>query len=162
MSPAVGLLCPEIVAQLRTENAVSPSPVWLFSSSDANSDARGWVSFSQSINTPAARSQVMKELCERWRDTGLWRDGVGPHKWRGELYPVYRNPFAPRDYPLHDGEAEAEADGLNYAFKMERVASGLFGIYMAVYEEVRGPDGQIADYSIWIPRCAATKQTWPG
>ncbi|KAM5545939.1 hypothetical protein V8D89_000065 [Ganoderma adspersum] len=168
-SPAVGLLRPEIVSQLRAENTTSPSPVWQFSSSSSSdattSDARGWVSFAQGIDTPAARSRVMKELCERWRDTGLWPDEVGPRKWRGELYPVYRNPFGPRDYPRVEGEGDR--DQLNYAFEMERAASGLFGIvtfgiHMTVYEEVRGPDGEVADYNVWIPRRAATKQTWPG
>ena len=164
-SPAVGLLRLEIVAQLRAENATSPSPVWQFSSLDANSDTRGWVSFAQGIDTPAARSRVMKELCERWRDTGLWPEEVGPRKWRGELYPVYRNPFGPRDYPRIEGEGDK--DELNYAFEMERAASGLFGIvtfgiHMTVYEEVRGADGEVADYNVWIPRRAATKQTWPG
>ena len=161
-SPAVGLLRPEIVAQLRAESTASSSPVWQFSS---GSDARGWVSFAQGIDTPAARSRVMKELCERWRDTGLWPDEVGPRKWRGELYSIYRNPFGPRDYPT--GSSEAEGDGLNYAFSMERAASGLFGIvtfgiHMTVYEEVCGADGTVADYNVWIPRRAATKQTWPG
>ncbi|KAI1787300.1 nudix hydrolase 20 [Ganoderma leucocontextum] len=177
-SPAVGLLRPEIVAQLRAENTASPSPSWQFSDDSGAPEsrvdtttptsARAWVSFAQEIDTPTARSAVMKELCERWRDTALWPDEVGPRKWRGELYPVYRNPFGPRDYPLlGTGEAEGEEDGLNYAFEMERAASGLFGIvtfgiHMTVYEEVRDPDGAVAGYNLWVPRRAATKQTWPG
>ncbi|TBU63613.1 nudix hydrolase 20 [Dichomitus squalens] len=168
-SPAVGLLRPEIVAQLRSENASSPSPSWHFSDPalEQGTSARGWVSFARGIDTPAARSRVMKELCERWRDTGLWPDEVGPRKWRAELYPVYRDPFGPRDYPSEEWVADGEGDALNYAFEMERAASGLFGIvtygiHMTVYEDVRAADGTVVDYNVWVPRRAATKQTWPG
>ncbi|CDO72107.1 hypothetical protein BN946_scf184962.g50 [Trametes cinnabarina] len=159
-SAAVGLLRPEIVEQLRKEAQSSPSPSWYFGSDEAG---KQWVSFADGIKTPSARSRVMKDLCERWRDTGLWPDEISPRKWRNELYPVYRNPFGPRDFP---GENEdAHGDSLNYAFRMERAASGLFGIvtfgvHMTVYEEVE--DGSDPSYNIWVPRRAATKQTWPG
>ena len=158
-SPAIGLLRPEIVAQLRKENASSSAPSWEIS----DDPDRGYVSFARGIDTPAARSRVMKELCERWRDTGLWPEEISPRKWRAELYPVYRNPFGPRDYPKG---GNTDGDALNYAFEMERAASGLFGIvtygvHMTIFEEVPG-DGPEAQYKIWVPRRAATKQTWPG
>ncbi|KAI0672346.1 NUDIX hydrolase domain-like protein [Trametes maxima] len=161
-SPAVGLLRPEIVAQLRVEAASSPSPTWAFHQSTAGKE---WVSFGEGVDTPSQRSRVVKEVCERWRDGGLWPDEIGPRKWRDELYPVYRNPFGRRDCPGDD--EDARGDALNYAFRMERAASGLFGIvtygvHMTVYEEVRGEDGQIPSYNVWVPRRAATKQTWPG
>ncbi|KAI0752680.1 NUDIX hydrolase domain-like protein [Daedaleopsis nitida] len=158
-SPAVGLLRPEIVAQLQKESQSSTTPSWEFGV-DASGQCQ-WVSFAFGIKTPAARSRIMKELCERWRDTGLWPDEVGPRKWRAELYPVYRNPFCQRDYPKDDGGAED--DTLNYAFEMERSASGLFGIvtfgiHMSVYEEVPGED----EPKMWVAQRALTKQTWPG
>ncbi|RDX52560.1 hypothetical protein OH76DRAFT_1345277 [Lentinus brumalis] len=156
-SPAIGLLRPEIVAQLRKENESSSAPSWEIN----NDPERGWVSFARGIDSPAARSRVMKELCERWRDTGLWPDEISPRKWRAELYPVYRNPFGPRDYPKN---GDGQGDTLNYAFEMERSASGLFGIvtygvHMTVYEVDTADEAQ---YKIWVPRRAATKQTWPG
>ncbi|KAI0372445.1 nudix hydrolase 20 [Pilatotrama ljubarskyi] len=158
-SPAVGLLRPEVVAQLRKE---ADSSSWEFGQ---DTTGREWVSFARGINTPSARSRVMKELCERWRDTGLWPDEISPRKWRNELYPVYRNPFGHRDFPGED--EDAHGDTLNYAFRMERAASGLFGIvtygvHMTAYEEVPGEDGQPPSYNVWVPRRAATKQTWPG
>ncbi|KAI0772776.1 NUDIX hydrolase domain-like protein [Trametes elegans] len=161
-SPAVGLLRPEIVAQLRTEAAASSAPSWDFHDDGAG---QGWVSFARGINTPAARSRVMKELCERWRDRGLWPDEISPRKWRNELYAVYRNPFGARDFPGPDDE-DARGDTLNYAFRMERAASGLFGIvtygvHMTVFEELEGP-GPLPSLNVWVPRRAATKQTWPG
>ncbi|KAH9903476.1 nudix hydrolase 20 [Cubamyces lactineus] len=167
-SPAVGLLRPEVVVQLRKE-AASPnseltSSAWFFGRDPAS--GKEWVSFAQGIDTPSARSRVMKELCERWRDTGLWPEEISPRKWRNELYPVYRNPFGKRDYPGREDE-DAHGDTLNYAFRMERAASGLFGIvtygvHMTVYEEVLSGGGGQKEYKIWVPRRAATKQTWPG
>lgn len=159
-SPAIGLLRPEIVAQLRKEATSTSSPSWEFGT-DTQGDYE-WVSFARGIDSSAARSKIMKELCERWRDTGLWPDEIGPRKWRAELYAVYRNPFGQRDYPK-DG-AETQRDDLNYAFEMERAASGLFGIvtygiHMTIYEQIPEEDGS---YKIWVPRRAATKQTWPG
>ncbi|TFK84076.1 hypothetical protein K466DRAFT_567437 [Polyporus arcularius HHB13444] len=80
--PAIGLLRPEIVAQLRKENESSSAPSWEINDDpergwEINDDPeRGWVSFAWGIDTPAARSRVMKELCERWRDTGLWPDEI--------------------------------------------------------------------------------------
>ncbi|EIW53418.1 uncharacterized protein TRAVEDRAFT_60881 [Trametes versicolor FP-101664 SS1] len=162
-SPAVGLLRPEVVTQLRKEAASTSSPNWEFGQSTTG---REWVSFAHGIDTPSARSRVMKDTCERWRDSGLWPDEISPRKWRNELYPVYRNPFGLRDFPGHADE-DAHGDALNYAFRMERAASGLFGIvtfgvHMTVYEEAPGADGQPPSYSMWVPRRAATKQTWPG
>jgi hypothetical protein len=61
----------------------------------------------------------MSELCIRWRDTGLFPNVIGPKKWRGEMYPVYANPFGPHDYA-------GDTTG-NYKFEMERSACGLFG-----------------------------------
>ncbi|KAH9854617.1 NUDIX hydrolase domain-like protein [Lenzites betulinus] len=165
-SPAVGLLRPEVVAQLRAEALASPTPVWEFLQ---DSKGREWaVSFAREIATPADRSRVMKDMCERWRDAGLFPDEIGARKWRNELYPVYRRPFGVRDCPGR-GDPDAEADELNYAFRMERAASGLFGIvtygvHMTVYEEHPATEGEWegARYKLWVPRRAATKQTWPG
>ncbi|KAI0664090.1 NUDIX hydrolase domain-like protein [Cubamyces menziesii] len=169
-SPAVGLLRPEIVDQLRKEALSSDGssrPDWFFGH-DCKT-GREWVSFADGISTPSARSRVMKDLCEHWRDIGLWPEEIGLRKWRNELYPVYRNPFGPRDYPsCMESDEDLHKDTLNYAFRMERAASGLFGVvtygvHMTVYEEVQGQGGkQPTMYKIWVPRRAATKQTWPG
>ncbi|OJT04179.1 hypothetical protein TRAPUB_5131 [Trametes pubescens] len=165
-SPAVGLLRPEVVAQLRKEAAAASasSPAWEFGEGAAGQ--ADWVSFAPGIDTPSARSRVMKAVCERWRDSGLWPDEISPRKWRNELYPVYRDPFGPRDFPGHADE-DARGDALNYAFRMERAASGLFGIvtfgvHMTVYEEAEVAPGQPPSVRVWVPRRAATKQTWPG
>ena len=173
-APAVGLLRPAVVQQLRAEadaaTATGAASPWAFGENDS------WVSFAAHIATPAARTRVMRELCARWRDTGLWPDEVGPRKWRAELYPVYRSPFGPRDAPApKDGEEvygeseDEDGDTTNYAFAMERAAAGLFGIvtygvHMNVYEEVpRAPDAPREEgYAMWVARRAATKQTWPG
>ncbi|KAH9927950.1 nudix hydrolase 20 [Epithele typhae] len=165
---AVGLLRPEVVAQLRAEAAAATAagapPSWVFSDSHP-SPAAGhkteWVSFAPHLATPAARSRVMAELCERWRDTGLWPDEVGPRKWRAEVYPVYRNPFGARDYPAG---ADADADDTNFAFEMERAASGLFGIvtYGVHMSVVVADPGSVEGWKMWVARRAATKQTWPG
>lgn len=98
----------------------------------------------------------MKELCERWRDTGLFEDTIGPKKWRKESYPVYKDPFGVHDN-LH-GQQFID-DKLNYAFEMERAATALFGIvtygvHMTIYRN--SEDGM----KIWVPTRAKTKQTY--
>ncbi|KIP10771.1 hypothetical protein PHLGIDRAFT_100585 [Phlebiopsis gigantea 11061_1 CR5-6] len=156
-SPVIGLLRPPIVTQLLLENASAPEGKrpWKFTPGD-----KPTLSFAQWADTPAARSQVMRDMLERWRDGGLWADVIGPAKWRGEMYPVYRNPFGRNDAPLD--EPEGEGAGHNYAFRMERAACALFGVvtygvHMSVYLE-----DPAEGYKVWVPKRAKTKQTWPG
>ncbi|KAI0074920.1 hypothetical protein K474DRAFT_1664824 [Panus rudis PR-1116 ss-1] len=155
-SPVVGLIRPCVVAQLKLET----TGLWTFFSLGG----RERVSFSAVLDTPAKRTQAMKELCERWRDQGLWPAQIGPKKWRAEMYPIYRNPFGKHDAPVAEkGEEETGDDSTNYAFMMERSAAALFGVvtygvHMTVYH------GSIEEQNckIWVPTRARTKQTWPG
>ncbi|KAF9238929.1 NUDIX hydrolase domain-like protein [Melanogaster broomeanus] len=105
---------------------------------------------------------VMKSLCERWRDSGtIYQDIIGPNKWRNESYPVYRKPFGV--HLPYDPDVKKGPDTGNYAFEMERSACALFGVvtygvHMTIYHE--DPDG--GNVRIWVPTRARTKQTWPG
>ena len=164
-SPVLGLLRPSVVEQLKQET----SGLWHF----AENDPKPSVSLSAALNTPAKRTTALKELCERWRDTGLWPNQIGPKKWRAEMYPIFRNPFGKRDAPIAEqGEVETGDDTTNYAFMMERAACALFGVvtygvHMTVYEDsgenVRREPGQVTQsYRFWVPKRAKTKQTWPG
>jgi len=103
----------------------------------------------------------MRELCERWRDNGIFADVCGPKKWRAETYPVYRDPFGVRDYPSPSVD-DAQS---NYAFELERSACALFGfvtygVHMSMFEE-KEIDGTRHLYT-WVPTRAKTKPTWPG
>jgi hypothetical protein len=156
-SPAIGLLRPSIVSQLQKENdaADDDKKVWHFSLGGE----RPVVSFSSWLDTPAKRTAVMKEMLERWRDTGLWSDIIGPKKWRGEMYPIYRYPFRKHDAPPDEGPGD---DSLNYAFRMERAACALFGVVTyGVHMSIFLDDAQYG-YRIWVPKRAKMKQTWPG
>ncbi|KAF7291320.1 Thiamine pyrophosphokinase [Mycena indigotica] len=163
-SPAIGLLRPEIVRLLDEANQQSGHNI-VFDGVPSDSDIPGLggkndrISFHASIDTPAKRSAVMKALCERWRDTGIYPDIIGPGKWRDERYPVYRNPFGQHDYPAADA---GDNDELNYAFEMERAACALFGIvtygvHLSIYQE--GVDRAL---KVWVPTRAKTKSMWPG
>jgi len=155
-SPVIGLIRPAIFAQLRCEvdrsREKQEPTVWSIQDTELH---RPRLSFASGISTPSVRTEAMKELCERWRDTDLFEDVIGPNKWRGELYPVYRNPFG-----VHDkiyGEEYPDDKG-NYAFEMERSAAALFGIvtygvHMTIYHD--SEDGM----KIWVPTRAGTKQT---
>lgn len=172
-SPAIGLLRPPIVQQLlrEIENDKDGS-AWELQ----DHDGKQVISFAPHVNTSAARSRVMKELCERWRDEGLWSDVVGPKKWRGEMYPIYRNPFGPHDAPNEAEEFATAAstsavrdseDRRNYAFMMERAACALFGVvtygvHMTVYEEDPNELSLPSSCRMWIPTRSKSKQTWPG
>ncbi|KAM6501175.1 nudix hydrolase 20 [Amanita muscaria] len=156
-SPAIGLLRPIIVEQLTSENEQSRKnarpEMWVI--------AENRVSFSSWLNTAAKRTEAMIELCERWRDTGLFTDVCGPKKWRSEMYPVYRDPFGIRDHP----STNPDETKLNYAFELERSACALFGIitygvHMSVFQE-KEVDGE-RQLFIWVPTRAKTKQTFPG
>ncbi|EIN13181.1 hypothetical protein PUNSTDRAFT_94168 [Punctularia strigosozonata HHB-11173 SS5] len=165
-APVFGLLRPVIVRLLEDDNERNASlgrpPSWYII---RDRDAVVAVSFEEHLDTPAKRSAVMKELCERWRDKGRFADVIGPKKWRAEMYPVYRDPFGARIEMVVGGkEEDQQARGCpNYAFSMERSACALFGVvtygvHMTVYEE----DGDGNRVKVWVPRRARTKQTWPG
>ncbi|KAE9392622.1 nudix hydrolase 20 [Gymnopus androsaceus JB14] len=155
--PQIGLLRPIIVQKLKIENERSRKKnlkeLW--------SIHENYISFASWANTPSKRTEAMKELCERWRDTGLFPDVCGPKKWRAELYPVYKDPFGPHDAPL-------DSDESNFAFDMERSACALFGVvtyevHLTIYQEIESetkPEGR--ELKIWVPTRAKTKQTWPG
>src|ERR1700733_10939371 len=125
-SPVIGLIRPVILVQLRNEIERSRDkhlpPVWEIGGTEPS---KLRVSFASWLVTPADRTNAMKELCERWRDTGLFEDTIGPKKWREEYYPVYRDPFGAHDNV--EGQQFID-DKLNYAFEMERAAAALFGI----------------------------------
>ena len=171
-SPAIGLLRPPVVEQLLREITSNKDETpWIH----RVDDGKEVISFAPHIKTPAARSQVMKELCERWRDQGLWPDVIGPKKWRNEMYPIYHDPFGPHDAPSEaeqfgipvDGSDAPQDDGRNYAFMMERAACALFGavtygVHMSVYEEDRDDDGVPTACRMWIPTRSRSKPTWPG
>ncbi|KAF8837002.1 hypothetical protein BDN67DRAFT_910047 [Paxillus ammoniavirescens] len=157
-SPVIGLLKLEIIELLRKE----PEGSFIIPELEAEPRSRYCVSFHPSVNTPAKRTDVMKKLCEGWRDSGtIYQDIIGPKKWRNEMYPVYRNPFGV--HLPHDPDVKKGPDTGNYALEMERSACALFGvvtygIHMTIYHE--DPDG--SNVRIWVPTRSRTKQTWPG
>jgi hypothetical protein len=169
----IGLLRTEIIQRLFADNAraaaLNHKPSWDIK--EGYGDAKA-VSFADHLDTPSKRSYVMKDLCERWRDEGLFPNVIGPKKWRGEAYPVYRDPFGERiinqtgaaergikELTIGEEEDVQAKSCANYAFSMERSACSLFGvvtygIHMTIYEEPQ--DGPVR---IWVPRRARTKQT---
>ena len=168
----IGLLRPPIVAQLRKENDVRRErglpEVWdivqedQVESTGATATIRTlYVTFKPWADTPAKRTAVMKDLCERWRDEELFPDVCGPKKWRGEMYPVYSRPFGIHDHPSHGG-ADSAVSGMNFAFEMERSACALFGVvtygvHMTIFQEDGDLDGTV---SVWVPKRSSMKQTF--
>ena len=153
-SPVIGLLKPEVIDVLRQE----PEGTFVIPGR-ARLGSRYRISFHPSIDTPSKRSDAMKKLCERWRDSGtIFQDTIGPKKWRNEVYPVYRDPFGV--HLSHDPDAKKnDSDTGNYLFEMERSACSLFGVvtfgvHMTIYHE--DADGSMR---IWTPTRSRTKQT---
>lgn len=147
-SPVIGLLKPEIIDVLLQE----PEGTFVIPER-ARPGSRRRISFHPSIDTPAKRTDALKKLCERWRDSGtVFQDTIGLKKWRDEMYPVYRNPFSA--HLFHDSDAG------NFLFEMERSACSLFGVvtygvHMTIYEE----DADGSNVRIWTPTRSRTKQT---
>jgi len=172
--PIIGLLRPEIVKQLLwVENTKSQCKRvrenWTMCVRlPANIIER--ICFAPHLSTKEARSEAIRELCERWRDDGaLFQDVMGPQKWRNELYPIYENYLGPHvaknpelSYPHSEGlDANARAAGeANHVFDIERSAAALFGlitygVHMTIFE--KDDNGAIW---IWTPTRAKTKQTY--
>ena len=168
----IGLLRPQIVKELMSENAKSQSEGvqgnWTLCV-HPGTDTIERICFASHLSAKAARSGAINELCERWRDGGvLFQDVMGPRKWRNELYPIYENYLGPHmvknpklSYPHSEGlDASAHAAGeANHVFDIERSAAALFGlitygVHMTVFE--KGGDGTVR---IWTPTRAKTKQT---
>ena len=153
-SPVIGLLKPELIDILRQE----PEGVFVIPE-QAQPGSRYHVSFHPSIDTPSKRTDVIKKLCERWRDSGtIFQDIIGPKKWRNEMFPVYRNPFGV--HLLHEPNAKNGSGSGNYLFELERAACSLFGIvtygvHMTIYHE----DADGSNMRIWTPTRSRTKQT---
>ncbi|KAJ7141559.1 nudix hydrolase 20 [Mycena filopes] len=153
-SPIIGLLRPQIVELLQTENTrAGKDAIWDIQPRK--------ISFAAALDTHAKRSAAMQAMCERWRDTGVLPDIIGPGKWRAELYPVYHDAFGVHDYP---SAAPEEGDGLqlNFAFEMERAACALFGlitygVHMSIYQEVTNALSGERDLRLWIPTRAKNK-----
>ncbi|KAK1216608.1 hypothetical protein PQX77_020728 [Marasmius sp. AFHP31] len=161
-SPAIGLLRPVMIDALKKENdrsRTSNQPeLWFF---DLESN-RPRVTFQSWLDTVTKRNAAMKELCERWRDSGMFEDICGPKKWRAEMYPVYKDPLGAHDYPV-SGQRDEDSSKLNYAFEMERSACALFGVVTyGIHMTVFVKDSEGGKVKIWVPTRAKTKPTFPG
>lgn len=165
-SPKVGLVRPVVLRQLRLENErrrqQNLKEVWNipldFTQHGRSVSPSRAVSFQNWLDTPSKRTEAMKEMCEAWRDAGLFEDVCGPKKWRDEMYPVYADPFGIHDHP----DQNASGETLNYAFEMERSACALFGVitygvHMSIYEEAE--INGVRSVRVWVPTRAKTKQT---
>lgn len=110
--------------------------------------------------TEAERSTAVARTCEAMRATGHFKILEG---WRNELYPIYGDVEG----------VEGEKKGSQVLCSVERAASALFGIvsygcHMTAFTRGKrkreGEDGteeEQDELKLWIPRRAATKQTYP-
>lgn len=171
--PIIGLLRPEIVKELLSENTKNRSEGIQENWTPCvrlETDTIERIYFAPHLSTKEARSAAIKKLCEGWRDGGvLFQDVMGPRKWRNELYPIYENYLGPHvvknpklSHPHSEGlDASVHAAGeTNHVFDIERSAAALFGlvtygVHMTVYE--KDDDGNVR---IWTPTRARTKQTY--
>ena len=171
-SPVIGLLRPEVVKALLSDNTKNRSEGiqedWTSCVRlGANTIER--ICFASHLSNRETRSAAIKKVCEGWRDGGvLFQEVMGPRKWRNEAYAIYENCLGPRvvkdpklSSPHSDGlDPKVHAAGeANHVFDIERSAAALFGlvtygIHMTVYE--KDDDGAI---KIWVPTRAKTKQT---
>jgi len=171
--PIIGLLRPEIVKALWSENTKNRSEGMQENWTPRvrlGADTIERIYFAPHLSTKEARSAAIKKLCEGWRDGGvLFQDVMGPRKWRNELYPIYENYLGPymvknpkHSYPHSEGlDGNVQAAGeANHVFDIERSAAALFGlvtygVHMTVYE--KDDDETVR---LWTPTRAKTKQTY--
>ena len=100
--------------------------------------------------TEQERSKAVAATCQAMRVTKHFKCLAG---WRDELYPVYglRTPHGKR----------------NVLFSVERSACPLFGVvsygcHMTAYVRSTSEDEHKKNLRLWVPRRAATKQTYGG
>ena len=171
--PIIGLLRPEIVKELLSENTRNQSEGIQENWTPCvrlGTDTIERICFASHLSTRDARSAVIRKLCEGWRDGGvLFQDVMGSRKWRNELYPIYENYLGPHvvgdpklSYPHSEGlDVNARAAGeSNHVFDIERSAAALFGlvtygVHMTIYE--KDNDGTVR---LWVPTRSKTKQTY--
>lgn len=160
----IGLIADDVLDALRVANLTSLSafqpPVWDIRQAGTKASHKplsllifpcrrcldeqhkSLVAFREWVDTPEKRTQALKVLTEKWRDSGLFSNIISPLLWRDELYPVYIDAFGPRTED-------------RVAFVLERTACALFGlvtygVHMTMYTE---------DWKIWVPTRAKAKQT---
>ena len=151
----IGYLRPAVVEQLHLEVGTRGKECSLGYSEGRQRLSIIRISFQLSgCPLQSLRTQAMRELCEKWRDNGIFESKHRAKEVeRRGLYPVYRNPFG-----VHDKLADAADVGeINIAFEMERVTCPIFGfpsygVYMTIYDE--------ETMRIWVPTRAKTKKTW--
>jgi Domain of unknown function (DUF4743) len=165
-SPVVGLLRPEVVQELMTDNSRNREQkkpeLWHLHQDRTLKNGRSTgpcVSFQSWLDTHDKRSAALDELCRQWRDGGLFPDVCGPTQWRNEMYPIYADPFGVHDHPT----TAVKGKPLNYVFELERSACPLFGlvayaVHMAIYDHRVDEEGR-KSINIWVPTRALTKPT---
>ncbi|CAG8629243.1 4865_t:CDS:2 [Funneliformis caledonium] len=102
-----------------------------------------FVKFASHLNTFELRTEVVKQLFDKWREEKTFPALSG---WRDELYPIYGDPNNPS----------------GVAFVMERCATPLFGVLtfgVHLNGFIRTEQGEL---KMWIAKRAKTKPTWPG
>jgi len=106
-------------------------------------------------NTEAERSAAMAKTTAAMRETSHFRVLDG---WRNELYPVYGiNSLHNSSAPQYKGQHR------EVLLSIERAASALFGIVTyGVHLTAYTRDVNTSTLKFWIPRRAATKQTYGG
>lgn len=100
-------------------------------------------------NTEAERSEALARTTTAMRQTGHFRILDG---WRDELLPVFGS-----------DTSKASPRQKEVLLSMERAASALFGIITyGVHLTAYTRDPSTSELQIWVPRRAATKQTYGG
>ncbi|KAH8112848.1 NUDIX hydrolase domain-like protein [Phellopilus nigrolimitatus] len=148
----VGLLWPEVVDALRTDNKQAKSKGKKPTNSEKDRPKVKLVHFAAHLFTPSLRSAALASTCKGWHDSGVFASVIGGRMWRDELYPIYRDPFGAQTPQ-------------NVAFEVERAACALFGfvtygVHMTIYQPA--PPGSNEEAKVWVPTRSKTKQTWPG
>lgn len=143
----LGLISEDVFSYLQTAHQEAllkgEESIWFINYPGTSTD-KPFLSFHPRLDTAEKRSEALRVLAETWRDTGMFANIISPKLWRNELYTIFVDPFGPRTDD-------------RVAFVLERTACAIFGlvtygVHMTIYT---------ADWRIWVPTRAKTKQTWP-
>lgn len=156
----IGWIRPPLIPVLKSSPA---SDIFVVSTSP---DGTGTVQFSESLDSSSKRSEALAQLCQTWKDTGLFNVTIGPKFWRDELYPIY--------YDIFKRSGDLSED---VAFVLERTCCSLFGLATYVRQSVKYRAKQLINKlgtvvqgvhlnmlledggKLWVPRRSKTKQT---
>ncbi|CAO1617436.1 unnamed protein product [Sympodiomycopsis kandeliae] len=153
-TPQIGFIPEHVFRQIQSEQAQGGDDTFVISTTDKR------IGLSPELNTFEKRSKNLNQVVSRWRDLGLFKEALDG--WRNEKYAIYASNAKSFQYNTWSIENRSNRQRNPAAFELERSACALFGLVtFGVHLTAYTIDEQSKNLSLWTPRRASNKATWP-